>query len=141
MKIVFDSNIIFSSLMSGKTFYMDILSQNEVYAPDFLFEEISEYESKIIEKTPLKEDFYDYAQNIFKYLKIIPKIAIRPETWQKAYNLCKDVDEKDTPFLALALELKLPLITRDKKLYNGLLEKGVKDVILFEEIFEKLQHQ
>lgn len=141
MKIVFDSNIIFSSLMRGKTFYMDILSQNEVYAPDFLFEEINEYESKIIEKTPLKEDFYDYAQDIFKYLKIIPKIAIRPETWQKAFNLCKDVDEKDTPFLALALELKLPLITRDKKLYNGLLEKDVKDVILFEEIFEKLQHQ
>ena len=55
--------------------------------------------------------------------------------------MCKDIDEKDTPFLALSLELKLPLITRDKKLYNGLLEKGIKDVILFEEIFEKLQDQ
>jgi predicted nucleic acid-binding protein len=141
MKIVIDSNIIFSSLISGKTLYMDILNQDEVYAPDFLFEEISEYEGKIIEKTPLKEDFYDYAQDIFKYLKIIPKIAIRAETWQKAHNLCKEVDEKDTPFLALSLELKLPLITRDKKLYKGLLEKGIKNVILFEEIFEKLQNQ
>ena len=140
MKIVIDSNIIFSSLISGKTIYMDILSQNEVYAPDFLFEEISEYESRIIEKTPLKEDFYDYAQDIFKYLKIIPKIAIRPETWQEAHNLCKDVDEKDTPFLALSLELKLPLITRDKKLHKGLLEKNIKNVILFEEIFDKLKN-
>jgi predicted nucleic acid-binding protein len=40
MKIVVDSNIIFSSLISGKTFYMDFFSQNEAYAPDFLFEEI-----------------------------------------------------------------------------------------------------
>ena len=139
MKIVIDSNIIFSSLISGKTYYIDFLSQNEVYAPDFLFEEISEYECTIIEKTPLKENFYNYAQDIFKYLKIIPKIAIRPETWQEAHKLCKDVDEKDTPFLALSLELKLPLITRDKKLYKGLLEKNIKNVILFEEIFDKLQ--
>ena len=141
MKIVIDSNIIFSSLMSGKNFYMDMLNQNEVYAPDFLFEEINEYENIIIEKTPLKENFYDYAQEIFKYLTIIPKIAIRPETWEKAYNLCKTVDEKDTPFLALSLELNLPLITRDKKLYKGLLNQGIKDIILFEEFFEQLQRQ
>jgi predicted nucleic acid-binding protein len=38
MKIVIDSNIIFSSLISGKTSYIDILSQNEVYI--ILFEEI-----------------------------------------------------------------------------------------------------
>ncbi|MGD2085576.1 MAG: PIN domain-containing protein [Candidatus Aminicenantes bacterium] len=141
MKFVIDSNVIFSSLMSGKTFYMDFLSQNEVYAPDFLFEEISEYENMIIEKTPLKKDFYYYAQEIFKYLKIIPKIAIRPETWQKAYNLCKEIDEKDTPFLALSLELNLPLITRDKKLYKNLIGKGVKNIILFEDLFERLQNQ
>lgn len=138
MKIVIDSNIIFSSLMSGKTLYMDILSQNEVYAPDFLFEEIEEYESTIIERTTLKEDFYDYALEIFQSLKIVPKIAIRPSTWQKAYELCKTIDEKDTPFLALSLELGLPLITRDKKLYKGLLSKGFSNVFLFEEFIEQM---
>lgn len=141
MKVVIDSNIIFSSLMSGKSFYMDFLNQNEVYAPDFLFEEINEYENKIIENTPLKEDFYNYAQEIFKYLMIIPKIAIRPETWEKAHKLCKAIDEKDTPFLALSLELNLPLITRDKKLYKGLLGKDIKNIILFEDFFELIQTQ
>jgi predicted nucleic acid-binding protein len=136
MKIVIDSNIIFSSLISGKTFYMDFLDKHEAYAPDFLFEEINEYERLIIEKTPLKDGFYDYAQEIFKYLKIIPKIAIRPETWEKALNLCEDVDEKDTPFLALSLEMNLPLITRDKKLYRGLLSKGIDHIILFEDFLE-----
>lgn len=138
MKIVIDSNIIFSSLMSGKTFYMDFLSQNEVYAPDFLFEEIREYESIILKNALMKEDFYSYAREIFNYLKIIPKIAIRPETWKKAYNLCKAVDEKDTAFLALSLELNLPFITRDKKLYRGLLNQGIKDVILFGELIDIL---
>lgn len=138
MKIVIDSNVIFSSLLSGKTFYMDILNQNEVYAPDFLFEEIEEYENTIIEHTPLKEDFYDYALEIFQSLKIVPRIAVRPNTWQKAYDLCKTIDEKDTPFLALSLELNLPLVTRDKKLYKGLLNKGFNNVILFEDFVEQM---
>jgi predicted nucleic acid-binding protein len=138
MKIVIDSNVIFSSLLSGKTFYMDILNQNEVYAPDFLFEEIEEYENTIIEHTPLKEDFYDYALEIFQSLKIVPRIAVRPNTWQKAYDLCKTIDEKDTPFLALSLELNLPLVTRDKKLYKGLLSKGFNNVILFEDFVEQM---
>jgi predicted nucleic acid-binding protein len=139
MKFVIDSNIIFSSLISGKTFYMEFLNTHEAYAPDFLLEEISEYERLIIEKTPLQDDFYDYAREIFKYLKIIPKIAIRPKIWEKALDLCGDIDEKDTPFLALSLEMKIPLITRDKKLYRGLISKCFDHIILFEDFLEQLQ--
>ena len=137
MNFVIDANIIFSSLMSGKTFYMDFLNKNEAYAPDFLFEEIDEQENIIINKTPLKEEFYKYALEIFKYLTIIPKIAIKPETWQKAYNLCKEIDEKDTAYVALSMELDFLLITRDKKLYKGLQENGFDNVILFSQFLEQ----
>jgi predicted nucleic acid-binding protein len=42
----------------------------------------------------------------------------------KAWELCKDVDEKDMMFVALALELDALLWTTDKKLATGLLAKG-----------------
>ena len=41
-----------------------------------------------------------------------------------AYHLCKDVDEKDTPFVALAIEMEAELWTRDQNLKEGLLKKG-----------------
>ncbi|MEM1322332.1 MAG: PIN domain-containing protein [Bacteroidota bacterium] len=41
-----------------------------------------------------------------------------------AYRLCKDIDEKDTPFIALSLELECKIWTRDKELKYGLLKKG-----------------
>jgi len=138
MKIVIDSNIIFSSLISGKTFYIDILTQNEVFAPDFLFTEILEYENTIINNSPLKDRFCEFAQKIFNHITIIPRIAIKPETWERAYSLCKNIDEKDTPFIALSLELKIPLLTRDKKLHKGLLDKGFKDIILFDTFLEQI---
>jgi len=38
--------------------------------------------------------------------------------------LCKDIDESDTPFVALTIELKALLWTGDKKLKEGLKKKG-----------------
>lgn len=40
-----------------------------------------------------------------------------------AYHLCKDVDEKDTPFVALAFEMNDELWTRDEELKESLLKK------------------
>lgn len=34
MRIVVDSNIIFSALISGKEVYLDIFKKNDVYIPD-----------------------------------------------------------------------------------------------------------
>lgn len=49
---------------------------------------------------------------------------ISNESKQKAYDLCKDVDIKDTPFVALALELNSLFWTGDKKLKVGLAKLG-----------------
>jgi predicted nucleic acid-binding protein len=46
------------------------------------------------------------------------------ESKQQAYDLCHDVDEKDTPYVALAIELRAGLWTGDNKLRPGLEEKG-----------------
>lgn len=48
------------------------------------------------------------------------------------YDLCKDVDIKDTPFVALAIELGPSLWTGDKKLKEGLKQKGFDNFLLID---------
>jgi len=55
---------------------------------------------------------------------------------KKAHTLCSDVDQKDTPFIALALFLNIPLITRDKKLINALKEKDFENIIALDSVLK-----
>ena len=45
-------------------------------------------------------------------------------TWMEAYRLCKGVDEKDTPYVALTLHLDGRLWTHDAQYKAGLRTKG-----------------
>lgn len=63
----------------------------------------------------------------------MPSIILDKEVKQRALELCKDIDEKDIPYIALAIELDVPFITNDKKLYKGLKEKKFTNIILFED--------
>jgi predicted nucleic acid-binding protein len=42
----------------------------------------------------------------------------------EAYRLCKDIDEKDVPFIALAIQLGCELWTYDEPIREGLKQKG-----------------
>lgn len=48
----------------------------------------------------------------FSFIRIMPR-ELYIDIMQKAYNICK-FDEKDTPFVALALKLGAPIWTNDK---------------------------
>jgi len=66
--------------------------------------------------------------------------AIRQTTWEKAIELTKNIDEFDTPFVTLSLELGSPLWTGDKKLIKGLDKKGI-DWILSTETINKIRNE
>lgn len=70
---------------------------------------------------------------------VIPSLYITEENQLKAISLCKEIDEKDTPYIALALEMEIPLITQDKKLYNGLQKADFKHITLWEDLLNNLQ--
>ena len=138
MRVVVDSNIIFSALISGKGIYLDIFRKNVVYIPDIVFSELSKYELRLVQKTKLKQtQFKNFIQLLFEEVIVIPKFAISIENWQNAYEICKDIDEKDTPFIALSLELKIPLWTNDRKLISGIRAKGFYNIVTNEELLEK----
>ena len=104
MKLVLDSNIIFSALISGNEKYLDIVRMNNVYMPDIVLHELNKYEARIVEKAKIKHsDFRLFVRLLFEKVSVIPKFAISTKNWRKADELCRDVDEKDTPFVALSL--------------------------------------
>ena len=137
MRVVVDSNIIFSALISGKEVYLDLFKQNDVYIPDIVFSELNRYELRLIQKTKLRQSkFKNFIRMLFEEVIVIPKFAISEENWQKAYKICKDIDEKDTPFVALSLELQIPLWTNDKKLLSGVRLKGFDNIVISEQLFD-----
>ncbi len=125
MNVVLDSNILFSALISGKEAYLEILRAVNAYAPDFIFQEIAKYEERIISKTKSKTAFKLFVRDLFSEITVIPKLAIAAASFEQAFLLCHDVDPKDTPYLALSIDLDFPLWTNDKKLMTDYSRKAI----------------
>lgn len=71
-----------------------------------------------------EEETYEFLFKIINKITFINEENISTGNFIEAYRLCKDVDEKDTPFVALSLELGYKIWTRDDELKSGLRKKG-----------------
>jgi predicted nucleic acid-binding protein len=128
--VVIDTNLLFSALIPKASKIREILFESNLkfYSPNILISEIYKHKDKLIKHSKLTEsEFYLYFNGIIELIKFIPTDFIGLESRQKAYDLCLDVDIKDTPFLALSIELAIPLWTGDKKLKEGLRKKGFQN--------------
>lgn len=127
-KVIVDTNILFSALLGkSKNLREAILSEKELtfYSCKFIFVELFKYKEKIRAKSSLDEDeILELLHTLLSKIKIFNEESITNESLKKAYNLCKDIDEKDTPFVAVTIELSGLLWTNDKKLKDGLRAKG-----------------
>ena len=133
-KYIIDVNILFSAFISGRDIFKNIFFSHTFYIPDFALIEIDKYKEVILKKTKItRTQLKAFTLILFSRLTIVPRFLLSHETIKKAYLLCKEIDEKDTMYVALSLELNVPLITRDKKLYNHLKESGFPKILLFDE--------
>ncbi|RLD50803.1 MAG: DNA-binding protein [Bacteroidetes bacterium] len=139
-KYIIDANVLFSALISGKEIFIKLFENNLFYAPDFILIELDKYKSVVLNKSKLPIDYLqDFIQRVFKQITVIPELYITDDNKKKAIVLCQDIDIKDTAYIALSLEMDLPIVTRDKKLYNGLKKKGFESIILLDELFHPKQ--
>jgi len=130
---VIDTNVLMSILISGKSSYKPIVYFNKFVSIDFIFNEIDEYKEIIFAKTKQdRNQLIEYTSHIVSNITILPRYVVSENNLQKATELTKLIDFNDVWFVALAMEFKLPLLTRDTKLYNGLQKKGFKDIVLFD---------
>ena len=134
MILVVDTSIIFSALLrSGKQFREILFSKdNEFYSCKYAITEIFKHKEKIVKCSKLSEEIVlETFHRILKNIHFVNDDLISHENLLTAYYLCHDVDEKDTVFIALTLELAGVLWTGDKELKEGLQKKG------FNKFFEK----
>lgn len=127
MKIVVDTNILFSALLSKETPLRKYFFNKDYnfYTPNFVVVEIFKHKERIFKYAKSDEsDVYEYLNSILKKLNFVNEEIISIENRQEAFRLCADVDQDDIPFVALALELDALLWTGDKKLRDGLIAKG-----------------
>ena len=139
MKIVVDTNIIFSALLNSNGTIGDLLfnsdKQFEFYSCRYMRQEIHTHwdRMKKISKLPEEQLQISYTQVLSK-LKFINEEIIPLEIWLTSENLLKAIYVDDTDFVALTTFLPARLWTGDKLLYNGLKKLNFKKVITTSEL-------
>jgi len=116
VRLVVDTNIIVSALIKSLKIKKLIFSGGlSLYAPAYMFFEIIENYAEFKDKTSLSEDqiLYILTQRFPKTIKIIPEFYYKDKL-KEAYKIAENFDVKDSPFIALALKLKIPIWTNDK---------------------------
>lgn len=133
-KYILDANVVFSALIGGREIFIQLFEKNKFYAPDFILTEIDKYKKIILKKSKLPLNYFqDFIHRLFKQITIIPDLFITNKNKDLATVLCNDIDIKDVTYVALSLEMNIPIITRDKKLYEGLINKNFKNIILLDD--------
>jgi len=129
MAIVIDTNIIFSMLLKRTSrLRQEFFEQtDEVYSPNFVMVELFKHKERLLKRSELpKTEIYELLHTILEKVRFINEYTITKRNKLKAFRMCQDVDENDTPIVALVLELNARLWTRDKELKQGLRRQGFK---------------
>ncbi len=114
MKLVLDSNIIFSALIKKSTTRDIILSDIfDLYAPEYIFSEITKHKELLLRKSKLDEGGLDSLLLLLqKHIHLSSK-EIYDRKMALAEDILKDIDITDSPFLALALSLDCSIWSND----------------------------
>ncbi len=121
MIIILDSNILISACLDSKSeLYKLIVTDNlhiEFITPYFALEEIKIHSNRICLKA--RKNIFDFEKNlneILDHILLLPDEEVSNENLIKAENLTKNIDIKDTIFIAFSLALNSLFWSGDIKL-------------------------
>ena len=117
-RIVADTNILISALLKEHSIHARLIKSKffNIYFPEYGLKEIEKYRSYIIAKRKRKSQSLslEFAERyIMEEIKIAPSDLYRQKI-KSASEIMKEIDEKDAPILALALQLSCPIWSNDK---------------------------
>jgi putative PIN family toxin of toxin-antitoxin system len=144
MKIVVDTNIVFSAILNSQSWIGQILLYSDktvkFYSPRYLQTEIQNHRQKIRKYTNLSDSEIDeLIDALYSKITFISEEFIPKEILLVADELAKDVDYDDVMFVALAINYRCKLWTGDKILMNTLMQKGFKRFITTNELKDKFK--
>lgn len=133
-RVVVDTNILFAALLHRESRLRESIltdSDHTFYSPQFVVVELFKHKERIVAATELvEEELLECLNGLLAHIKLVEEGAIEMGTWMEARRLCAGVDQKDAPFVALALHVDGLLWTADADLERGLRAKG------FSQLFE-----
>jgi predicted nucleic acid-binding protein len=140
MKIVVDTNIIFSILLNANGIIGDVFfnseKQFEFYSCNYMRYEIQKHWVKLKKISKLSEEQLQISYSlVLSKIKFINEEIIPAETWLSSEKVVNDIDIDDIAFVALTKFLKGTLWTGDKVLYNGLKKLNFKKVLNTKELY------
>lgn len=115
MQAVVDANILFSMLIKNSA-AAEIFANNSgnLFAPEFILGEFANHRAEILSKTKkASREFEEILAALSEILVIIPREEYADEL-AAAEKISPD--PKDIAYIALALKLKIPVWSNDKKL-------------------------
>ncbi|MCX6206995.1 MAG: PIN domain-containing protein [Bacteroidetes bacterium] len=141
MKIVIDTNIIFSALLNTNSSIGDLIFNSdkhfEFYSCSYMRFEIKKHWDKLKKISKLTDLQLQESYNlVISKIIFINEEIIPSETWIIAETITKNIDVDDTDFVALTKFLRASLWTGDKILYNGLKDKKFKGLMNTAELLE-----
>jgi predicted nucleic acid-binding protein len=132
--LVIDTSIIFSVLISNNRKIRDILADKNtlLVSPKFVIVELFKHSERIQRLAKLdQDDVLELLFVIISRIKFYEDDLISIGSWSQAWKFCREIDENDTPFVALALELDAKLWTFDVVLSKGLVKMGFNNFYSF----------
>jgi predicted nucleic acid-binding protein len=129
MKIVVDTNILFSALLSCDNIHKVILLSGafDFYSCNYLMTEIFKHKNRIVKHSSLSEhEIVEQFEMLLRRINFVPEEMIPSLFYKQATDLCIDIDHYDIPFVALSLYLDGYLLTGDKDLLKYLASKNFK---------------
>jgi len=144
IKVIVDTNIVFSALLSPKGKIADIIfdSANSFafYSCSYMRLEINEHWNKLRKISKLTDDELDEARSLlFSRIQFLNEELIPEKTWIFAEKLTADIDVDDLVFGALTRHLDGLLWSGDKRLLKGLSRKGFENTITTNELYSLLE--
>lgn len=120
MRIVVDSSQLFTVVISGggsKVFSIIEKYDLELFTPEECLQEFKKHEEKFRKSGG---EFESRTLLAFSLVHVVPSVFYESSI-SEAYRIAAQFDEKDTPFVALAMKLNIPVWTNDK----GMIKHGI----------------
>lgn len=141
MKVVVDTNIVFSAILTANSRISNILFQQKFElsfcATKQLLVEIEKHRIKLLKLSSYSDlELSRVIAFITSKIKFINVQLIPASVYKQAELLTTNIDVDDTEFVALTEYLNVKLWTGDKVLINGLTQKGWNKFISTGELFE-----
>lgn len=116
--VVIDTNILFSALLRRESPFTRIIldSDQSFFICESTIVELFKHKDRIVELSRLTEaEVVRLFYTLLRRVTVSKEDLIAPEVRRNAYELCADVDEADTPHVALTMHLDALLWTGDKE--------------------------